>query len=192
MNERRQRRNWISGKSSWAELHCAAYCWNIYSIPVFWSVQPSSGTWAASQHEITFTESQTDQNIVNNEVQEFSSVVCLFLRSFLLWSSCHSFRCADTQLYLYLNKSSDLFCVVSSCVCACMYASVCLSHCLLGHVWSVRVCMYMHVCVCAFSSPHAVPDRLRLRVNRISLQEYDRLQYDKERLRDICKALCVS
>ncbi|KAF0029865.1 hypothetical protein F2P81_018970 [Scophthalmus maximus] len=34
-------------------------------------------------------------------------------------------------------------------------------------------------------SPHAVPDRLRLRVNRISLQEYDRLQYDKERLRDI-------
>uniref|UniRef100_A0A3B5MJA8 Diacylglycerol kinase n=1 Tax=Xiphophorus couchianus TaxID=32473 RepID=A0A3B5MJA8_9TELE len=37
-------------------------------------------------------------------------------------------------------------------------------------------------------SPHAVPDRLRLRVNRISLQEYDRLQYDKERLRDICKA----
>nr|XP_057922105.1 diacylglycerol kinase iota isoform X6 [Doryrhamphus excisus] len=34
-------------------------------------------------------------------------------------------------------------------------------------------------------SPHAVPDRLRLRVNRIGLQEYDRLQYDKERLRDI-------
>lgn len=46
----------------------------------------------------------------------------------------------------------------------------------------------MHLCVCvcgSFSSPHAVPDRLRLRVNRISLQEYDRLQYDKERLRDI-------
>uniref|UniRef100_A0A672IRU0 Diacylglycerol kinase n=1 Tax=Salarias fasciatus TaxID=181472 RepID=A0A672IRU0_SALFA len=38
------------------------------------------------------------------------------------------------------------------------------------------------------NDPHAVPDRLRLRVNRISLQEYDRLQYDKERLRDICKA----
>uniref|UniRef100_A0A3P8U4A0 Diacylglycerol kinase n=1 Tax=Amphiprion percula TaxID=161767 RepID=A0A3P8U4A0_AMPPE len=37
------------------------------------------------------------------------------------------------------------------------------------------------------NDPHAVPDRLRLRVNRISLQEYDRLQYDKERLRDICK-----
>ncbi|XP_025755318.1 diacylglycerol kinase iota isoform X4 [Oreochromis niloticus] len=37
----------------------------------------------------------------------------------------------------------------------------------------------------SFSVPHAVPDRLRLRVNRISLQEYDRLQYDKERLRDI-------
>ncbi|XP_034529488.1 diacylglycerol kinase iota isoform X3 [Notolabrus celidotus] len=37
----------------------------------------------------------------------------------------------------------------------------------------------------SFSVPHAVPDRLRLRVNRISLLEYDRLQYDKERLRDI-------
>ncbi|XP_068995975.1 diacylglycerol kinase iota isoform X3 [Embiotoca jacksoni] len=37
----------------------------------------------------------------------------------------------------------------------------------------------------SFSVPHAVPDRLRLRVNRIGLQEYDRLQYDKERLRDI-------
>ncbi|XP_067438625.1 diacylglycerol kinase iota isoform X5 [Thunnus thynnus] len=37
----------------------------------------------------------------------------------------------------------------------------------------------------SFSVPHAVPDRLRLRVNRISLQEYDRLQYDKEQLRDI-------
>ncbi|XP_056878400.1 diacylglycerol kinase iota isoform X8 [Takifugu flavidus] len=35
------------------------------------------------------------------------------------------------------------------------------------------------------NDPHAIPDRLRLRVNRISLQEYDRLQYDKERLRDI-------
>ncbi|XP_041637180.1 diacylglycerol kinase iota isoform X4 [Cheilinus undulatus] len=35
------------------------------------------------------------------------------------------------------------------------------------------------------NDPHAVPERLRLRVNRISLQEYDRLQYDKERLRDI-------
>ncbi|XP_037317867.1 diacylglycerol kinase iota isoform X3 [Pungitius pungitius] len=37
----------------------------------------------------------------------------------------------------------------------------------------------------SFSVPHAVPDRLRLRVNRISLHEYDKLQYDKERLRDI-------
>ncbi|CAN9508492.1 unnamed protein product [Ophioblennius macclurei] len=35
------------------------------------------------------------------------------------------------------------------------------------------------------NDPHAVPERLRLRVNRIGLQEYDRLQYDKERLRDI-------
>uniref|UniRef100_A0A8C6LC73 Diacylglycerol kinase n=1 Tax=Nothobranchius furzeri TaxID=105023 RepID=A0A8C6LC73_NOTFU len=42
------------------------------------------------------------------------------------------------------------------------------------------------------NDPHAVPDRLRLRVNRISLPEYDRLQYDKERLRDICKGDSVS
>ncbi|XP_057710611.1 diacylglycerol kinase iota isoform X10 [Corythoichthys intestinalis] len=37
----------------------------------------------------------------------------------------------------------------------------------------------------SFSVPHAVPERLRLRVNRIGLHEYDQLQYDKERLRDI-------
>ncbi|XP_057179794.1 diacylglycerol kinase iota isoform X2 [Triplophysa rosa] len=37
----------------------------------------------------------------------------------------------------------------------------------------------------SFSVPHAVPDRLRLRVNRISLQEYESMQFDKERLRDI-------
>uniref|UniRef100_A0A8C7DSC6 Diacylglycerol kinase n=1 Tax=Oncorhynchus kisutch TaxID=8019 RepID=A0A8C7DSC6_ONCKI len=40
------------------------------------------------------------------------------------------------------------------------------------------------------NDPHAVPERLRLRVNRISLQDHDRLQFDKERLRDICE--CVS
>ncbi|KAG9339086.1 hypothetical protein JZ751_024115 [Albula glossodonta] len=37
----------------------------------------------------------------------------------------------------------------------------------------------------SFSAPHSVPDRLRLRVNRISLQEYEKLQFDKESLRDI-------
>ncbi|XP_036373514.1 diacylglycerol kinase iota isoform X1 [Megalops cyprinoides] len=37
----------------------------------------------------------------------------------------------------------------------------------------------------SFSVPHSVPDRLRLRVNRISLPEYERLQFDKEGLRDI-------
>lgn len=89
--------------------------------------------------------------------------------------------------------------VTWACLCvsvrACM-RTVCAS--LLLYVWTclncvcVCVCTYMHWCVCAFSSPHAVPDRLRLRVNRISLQEYDRLQYDKERLRDICKTLCLS
>ncbi|XP_016299712.1 diacylglycerol kinase iota-like isoform X2 [Sinocyclocheilus anshuiensis] len=37
----------------------------------------------------------------------------------------------------------------------------------------------------SFSAPHAVPERLRLRVNRIVLQEYESMQLDKERLRDI-------
>ncbi|XP_016303139.1 diacylglycerol kinase iota isoform X1 [Sinocyclocheilus anshuiensis] len=37
----------------------------------------------------------------------------------------------------------------------------------------------------SFSVPHAVPERLRLRVNRIGLQEYESMQFDKERLRDI-------
>lgn len=58
-------------------------------------------------------------------------------------------------------------------------------------------CARTYACVCVspapLPSPHAVPDRLRLRVNRISLQEYDRLQYDKERLRDICERfVCIS
>ncbi|KAM9468334.1 diacylglycerol kinase iota isoform 3-T3 [Clarias gariepinus] len=35
------------------------------------------------------------------------------------------------------------------------------------------------------NDPHAVPERLRLRVNRISRQEYECLQLDKERLRDV-------
>ncbi|RXN22936.1 diacylglycerol kinase iota-like isoform X4 [Labeo rohita] len=35
------------------------------------------------------------------------------------------------------------------------------------------------------NDPHAVPERLRLRVNRIILQEYESMQFDKERLRDI-------
>ncbi|XP_064794485.1 diacylglycerol kinase iota isoform X3 [Oncorhynchus masou masou] len=43
----------------------------------------------------------------------------------------------------------------------------------------------------SFSVPHAVPERLRLRVNRISLQDYDRLQFDRERLRDISIAVGI-
>uniref|UniRef100_A0A8C1AIQ2 Diacylglycerol kinase n=1 Tax=Cyprinus carpio carpio TaxID=630221 RepID=A0A8C1AIQ2_CYPCA len=39
------------------------------------------------------------------------------------------------------------------------------------------------------NDPHAVPERLRLRVNRIGLQEYESMQFDKERLRDICKSI---
>ncbi|RXM34094.1 Diacylglycerol kinase iota [Acipenser ruthenus] len=35
------------------------------------------------------------------------------------------------------------------------------------------------------NDPHSVPDRLRVRVNRISLQDYKALQFDKERLREV-------
>ncbi|XP_069084065.1 diacylglycerol kinase iota isoform X2 [Pleurodeles waltl] len=34
------------------------------------------------------------------------------------------------------------------------------------------------------NDPHSVPDRLRIRVNRIKLHDYERLHYDKEKLRD--------
>ncbi|MGH0166131.1 UNVERIFIED_CONTAM: hypothetical protein FKN15_050590 [Acipenser sinensis] len=37
----------------------------------------------------------------------------------------------------------------------------------------------------SFTVPHSVPDRLRVRVNRISLQDYEALQFDKERLREV-------
>ncbi|XP_030197387.1 diacylglycerol kinase iota isoform X3 [Gadus morhua] len=43
----------------------------------------------------------------------------------------------------------------------------------------------------SFSVPHAVPDRLRVRVNRISLQEYERLQSEKELLRDTSIAVGI-
>ncbi|KAM4676948.1 diacylglycerol kinase iota isoform 4-T4 [Discoglossus pictus] len=36
----------------------------------------------------------------------------------------------------------------------------------------------------SFSIPHSVPDRLRIRVNRIRQQDYEALQYDKEKLRE--------
>ena len=93
-------------------------------------------------------------------------------------------------------KSSDLVCDLRVYACLCVH--VCIYMSLLLYVGEclncvcARTCTCVCVCVCvcvcgSSSSPHAVPDRLRLRVNRISLQEYDRLQYDKERLRDICK-----
>ncbi|CAM4456062.1 diacylglycerol kinase iota isoform X3 [Caretta caretta] len=34
------------------------------------------------------------------------------------------------------------------------------------------------------NDPHSIPDRLRIRVNRISLQDYEGLHYDKEKLRE--------
>ncbi|XP_068518961.1 diacylglycerol kinase iota isoform X10 [Anas acuta] len=36
----------------------------------------------------------------------------------------------------------------------------------------------------SFTVPHSIPDRLRIRVNRINLQEYEGLLYDKEKLRE--------
>ncbi|XP_028661747.1 diacylglycerol kinase iota isoform X7 [Erpetoichthys calabaricus] len=37
----------------------------------------------------------------------------------------------------------------------------------------------------SFSVPHSLPERLRIRVNRISLNDYEVLQFDKNRLREI-------
>uniref|UniRef100_A0A452IJ96 Diacylglycerol kinase n=1 Tax=Gopherus agassizii TaxID=38772 RepID=A0A452IJ96_9SAUR len=34
------------------------------------------------------------------------------------------------------------------------------------------------------NDPHSIPDRLRIRVNRVSLQDYEGLHYDKEKLRE--------
>ncbi|KAM4748682.1 diacylglycerol kinase iota [Rhinophrynus dorsalis] len=36
----------------------------------------------------------------------------------------------------------------------------------------------------SFTVPHSVPDRLRIRVNRIRVQEYEGLHYDKDKLRE--------
>uniref|UniRef100_A0A452IJB9 Diacylglycerol kinase n=1 Tax=Gopherus agassizii TaxID=38772 RepID=A0A452IJB9_9SAUR len=36
----------------------------------------------------------------------------------------------------------------------------------------------------SFTIPHSIPDRLRIRVNRVSLQDYEGLHYDKEKLRE--------
>uniref|UniRef100_A0A8C0IJM1 Diacylglycerol kinase n=1 Tax=Chelonoidis abingdonii TaxID=106734 RepID=A0A8C0IJM1_CHEAB len=41
------------------------------------------------------------------------------------------------------------------------------------------------------NDPHSIPDRLRIRVNRISLQDYEGLHYDKEKLREACKSVIL-
>uniref|UniRef100_A0A8C3TLM5 Diacylglycerol kinase n=1 Tax=Catharus ustulatus TaxID=91951 RepID=A0A8C3TLM5_CATUS len=41
------------------------------------------------------------------------------------------------------------------------------------------------------NDPHSIPDRLRIRVNRINLQEYEGLHYDKEKLREACKSFTL-
>lgn len=47
-----------------------------------------------------------------------------------------------------------------------------------------RVCLTIWF---LFYSPQSVPDRLRIRVNKISLQDYEGFHYDKEKLREACK-----
>ena len=86
-------------------------------------------------------------------------------------------------------KILDLVCDLCVYVCLCVHVCIHMPLSLCARARLNRVRARTCTSVCFSSSPHAVPDRLRLRVNRISLQEYDRLQYDKERLRDICKAL---
>uniref|UniRef100_A0A452IJC5 Diacylglycerol kinase n=1 Tax=Gopherus agassizii TaxID=38772 RepID=A0A452IJC5_9SAUR len=41
------------------------------------------------------------------------------------------------------------------------------------------------------NDPHSIPDRLRIRVNRVSLQDYEGLHYDKEKLREACKSILI-
>lgn len=41
--------------------------------------------------------------------------------------------------------------------------------------------------VCLFVSQHPIPERLRIRVNRIGMGHYEALHFDKERLRQACK-----
>ncbi|KAK1335109.1 hypothetical protein QTO34_004689, partial [Cnephaeus nilssonii] len=38
----------------------------------------------------------------------------------------------------------------------------------------------------SFTIPQSIPDRLRIRVNKISLQDYEGFHYDKEKLREAC------
>lgn len=41
--------------------------------------------------------------------------------------------------------------------------------------------------VCLSTSQQHVPDRLRIRVSRISMADYEALHYDKDKLRQACK-----
>lgn len=44
----------------------------------------------------------------------------------------------------------------------------------------------------AFFSPPSMPERLRIQVSRISMADYEQLNYDKDRLRGACKSACRS
>lgn len=43
------------------------------------------------------------------------------------------------------------------------------------------------VCVCVFSQ-QPIPDKLQIRVNRISMAAYEALHYDKDQLKEACES----
>lgn len=50
---------------------------------------------------------------------------------------------------------------------------------------SSRVCVcFMCVCVC---SQQPLPEKLQIRVNRISMAAYEALHYDKDQLKEACE-----
>lgn len=50
----------------------------------------------------------------------------------------------------------------------------------------VNVCVF-YVCVFLFCSQQPFPERLRIRVSRISMHDYEALHYDKEKLKEACE-----
>lgn len=154
---------------------------------------------------LSSTSIRTEGNIAHKHLEELelccrklAELLCLYAKSCAggfshlqlpdFWNLQDLVVWRNPDITVETRQTNWIFCsnveirlVMFSPVYVCMY---------FVFFWIARV--HVHTLVCAFlspphPSPHAVPDRLRLRVNRISLQEYDRLQYDKERLRDICE-----
>lgn len=47
------------------------------------------------------------------------------------------------------------------------------------------LCVRLSVCVC---SQQPIPERLQIRVNRISMAAYEALHYDKDQLKEACES----